>query len=184
MLEHIAAPAVCRFIFDPTGQFADRLKRRPVTTAREVEQALPSGWVVLFPGVMFPGDEETAFRWFCHFAFTASRRGRGRKILVADEIWQYCSAHKLPRELATVVQMGRVEGLVLMAATQTPHKIPDPIWGQTTDCFCFQLTGKLSLEYLEKMEFDLSQLPKHPFQYVHFDPRRPVTFKRGVSRKC
>ena len=184
MLEHVQQPAACRFIFDPTGQMSHRLKRRSVSNARDLALSLPSGWCLFNPHVMFPGQQEQAFNWFCSFAFNASRTGKGRKFFVADEIWQYCSAHKIPRELATIVQMGRVEGLVLLAATQTPHKVPDPIWGQTTDCYAFQITGKLSLEYVEKMGCDPAWLQKLPaFRYLHFDPRNPVVFTPGQSRK-
>ena len=184
MLADATQPAVCRFIFDPSGQMSNRLKRRAVATARDVERALPSGWVIFNPHVMFKGQQDTAFLWFCHWAFEASKRGPGRKLFLADEIWQYCSAHKIPRELATISQMGRVEGLVLMTATQVPHKLPDAIWGQATDVYCFQLVAKLALDYMEQMGCNrkaVATLP--PFTYLRFDPRKPTEFRRGMSPK-
>jgi hypothetical protein len=124
-------PAACRFVFDDMGQVAARLKRPQAGTAAELESALGSKWVIFNPHRMFPGDVTAAFAFFCQWAFDASRRGPGKKVFVADEVWRFCSPQAIPRELAVIAQMGRAENLELVTATQLPHKVNASITGQS-----------------------------------------------------
>ena len=98
--------AACRFVFDDLGQVSSRLKIPHASTAAEVEAALATRWVVFNPHRMFPGQVDAAFRWFCHWSFEASRRGPGKKVILLDEIWRFCSPQSIPRKLATLSQMG------------------------------------------------------------------------------
>lgn len=148
------APAACRFIFDDLGRAATRLGIRPVFTANECEAALQDRWVVFNPHQMFPGATADAFRWFCQWAYDCSRRGTGKKILLVDEVWQWCSPNQIPRELALVAQTGREEHLELLTATQLPHKVNASITGQSTELVCFRLTERLALDRAAELGAD------------------------------
>jgi hypothetical protein len=159
-------PAACRFIFDDLGQVAARLRLPHASTSAELEAALASGWVIFNPHRMFPGDMEGAFRFFCQWAYDCSRRGPGKKVLFVDELWNKCSPNTVPRELATVSQTGRVEGIELLTATQLPHKIHASILGQSTELVCFRLDEPLALDKVEGLGADraaVQQLPLGSF---------------------
>ena len=133
------------------------LKRPQAGTAAELEAALASKWVIFNPHRMFPGDVTAAFAFFCQWAFDASRRGPGKKVFVADEVWRFCSPHSIPRELAVIAQMGRAENLELLTATQLPHKVNASITGQSTEVVCFRLDERLALDAVA----DLGANPAH-----------------------
>lgn len=139
-------PAACRFVFDDLGRVASRLRISPARTAADCERMLAARWVIFSPHVMFPGDVAAGFRWFCSWVFEASKRGPGRKLVGIDEAWQFCSPHSLPRELATLAQAGREEGVWLYLGTQRPHKLNESITGQATELVCFSLAPGPALE--------------------------------------
>lgn len=170
--------AVCRFVFDDLGQVAARLGIPHASTAREVEAALATRWVIFNPHRMFPGDLDAAFRWFCHWSFEASRRGNGKKIVLVDEVWRFCSPQGIPRELAVLSQMGRAENLELMCATQRPHRINDSITGAATELVCFRLDEPLALGRVDTLGADpdeVQDLPLGSFIAVN-------RLSRGVAR--
>ena len=154
--------AACRFIFDDLGQVASRLKIRHASTGAELEAALATRWVVFNPHRMFPGDAAGAFRFFCQWAFDASRRGPGKKVFLADEIWRWCSPQAIPKELATLAQMGRAENLELVTATQLPHKIHASLTGSSTELVCFRLDERLALSAVRDMGADLDAVQALP----------------------
>jgi hypothetical protein len=156
------ASAACRFVFDDLGQVAARLKLPHASTAAELEAALATRWVIFNPHRMFPGDVEGAFRFFCQWAYDASRRGPGKKILLVDELWKFCSPNQIPKELAVVAQTGRVENLELVTATQLPHKIHASITGQSTELVCFRLDEALALDKVEELGADRAAVQSLP----------------------
>jgi hypothetical protein len=156
------ASAACRFVFDDLGQVAARLKLPHASTAAELEAALATRWVIFNPHRMFPGDVEGAFRFFCQWAYDASRRGPGKKILLVDELWKFCSPNSIPKELAVVAQTGRVENLELVTATQLPHKIHASITGQSTELVCFRLDEALALDKVEELGADRAAVQSLP----------------------
>jgi hypothetical protein len=154
--------AACRFVFDDLGQVAARLKRPQAGTASELEAALASKWVLFNPHRMFPGDVTAAFAFFCQWSFDASRRGPGKKVFVADEVWRWCSPNAIPRELAIIAQMGRAETLELMCATQLPHKVHASITGQATELICFRLDERLALDRVAELGANPAQIQALP----------------------
>ena len=146
--------AACRFVFDDLGQCAARLKLPHAGTAAELEAALATRWVIFNPHRMFPGDTAGAFRFFCQWAYDCSRRGPGKKVLLVDELWKFCSPNQIPKELAVVAQTGRVENLELLTATQLPHKIHASISGQSTELVCFRLDEPLALDKVQELGAD------------------------------
>lgn len=154
--------AACRFVFDDLGQVAARLKLPHASTAAELEAALATRWVVFNPHRMFPGDAAGAFRFFCQWSFDCSRRGQGKKVFLADEVWRWCSPQAIPKELATLAQMGRAENLELMTATQLPHKIHASITGQATEIVTFRLDEDLALNSLRELKANSDQVKSLP----------------------
>lgn len=142
-----AQGVACRFIFDDSGQVANRLKLRWSGTARECEDALPTGWVCFNPHVMFPGAKlPDAFRWFSQWVMQASTRGPGKKILFADELWQWCDARTVPEELEYVIRTGRVENLEFLSCTHRPREYHVLIRSQATEFVAFNTVEPAELD--------------------------------------
>jgi hypothetical protein len=154
--------AACRFVFDDLGQVAARLKVPHAGTAAELEAALATRWVVFNPHRMFPGDAAAAFAFFCQWAFNCARRGPGKKVFLADEVWRWCSPNSIPKELAALAQMGRAENMELMTATQLPHKIHASITGQSTELVCFRLDERLALDTVQDLGADRASVQALP----------------------
>ena len=131
----------CRFLFDPEGEFSTRLGLRAARSAQECELALDDGFVVFDPHTMFAGRLEEALEWFCTFAFDASSRMPGAKLLLLDEVWKYCTPGSIPMPLATCIQTGRKRGLGMAFATQRPNRLNESITNETTELVCFRLQG-------------------------------------------
>lgn len=155
-------PAACRFIFDDMGQVAARLRLPHASTAAQLEAALASRWVVFNPHPMFPGDCKAAFRFFCKWAFDCSKRGPGKKVFFADEIWRWQTPQGIPLELAALAQMGRAENLELMTATQLPHQVNASITGQSTELVCFRLGEPLALARVRELGGDPGRVAELP----------------------
>ena len=159
-------PAACRFVFDDLGQVAARLGIPHAGTAAELESSLATRWAVFNPHRMFPGNAAAAFRFFCKWSFDAARRGSGKKIFLADELWRWCSPGSIPIELATISQMGRAENLELVTATQLPHRVNSAITGSATELVCFRLDEPLALGRIGELganEADVKSLPLGSF---------------------
>ncbi|MGB7767420.1 MAG: hypothetical protein WBN22_01005 [Verrucomicrobiia bacterium] len=141
----------CRFIFDDRGQAAARLKLRPCGTPEECYADLATRWVCFNPHARYRGEQlPEAFRWFCNFAFEASRSGRGRKILLVDEIWQWSNSRRpVPPELENVIRTGRTEGLELLTATHSPREYHELIRSQATEFVAFNTVEPAQLESIE-----------------------------------
>jgi hypothetical protein len=156
------APAAAYFIFDDLGRAATRLRIRPARTAREVEQALASRWVVFNPHTMFPGETKQAFRWFCSWIAHVAQRGPGRKLVMVDEVWQWQTPSGLSGEFARLVQAGREDGVELVLCTQLPHKLHAAVVGQAAEVVAFRLDERLALAKLAELGFRPAEVANLP----------------------
>jgi len=159
-------PAACRFVFDDLGQAAARLRLPHASTAAELEAALATRWVVFNPHRMFPGEIQAAFEFFCQWAFEASRRGPGKKVVMVDEIWRFQSPYGLPKPLAMLSQAGRAEEVELFTITQLPHRIHASLLGSATEAITFRLDEPLALDAAAELGFkpeDVAGLPLGSF---------------------
>jgi hypothetical protein len=140
----------CRFIFDDRSQAAARLKLPHCGTAAECEAALSTRWVCFNPHVMFPGAKlPDGFRWFCHWAFEASKRGPGKKLLFVDELWQWANQYSMPEEFENVIRTGRTEGLGFMSATHSPREYHEIVRSQCTEFVAFNTVEPRQLKSIE-----------------------------------
>jgi DNA helicase HerA-like ATPase len=162
-----ARDLVARFIFDPQdAQYQSRLGLPAAESVGECEASLADGWTVFDPNALFPGRHSDAFAWFCAWAFEAAARGPGRKVLLVDEVWRYCSPNAIPPALATVIQTGRVRGLDVMFATQRPNRLNEAITNEVSELVCFRTQGFNALRVLTDLGApqEVDSLP--PGQFV------------------
>jgi len=154
----VNADLAVRFCFDAEGEFAHRLDLEPATDAYSLGLALCRGWVIFDPHALFPGRMDEGFAFFCEWAFALSERIPGRKVLVVDEVWKYCSPSAIPPELALVVQTGRKRNLALMVNSQQPQKINGSILNELSEFVCFQMQFPRALEFAAAYGFDPEEL--------------------------
>lgn len=162
----------CRFLFDPEGEFSVRLGIGAAKTAEDCELALDDGFVLFDPHTLFPGRLEEALEWFCTFAFDASSRMPGAKLLLLDEAWKYCSPGSIPVPLATCIQTGRKRGLGMAFCTQRPNRLNESVTNEVTELVCFRLQGVNALERVKELGADIAEvsaLPMGSFVSVNVD---------------
>lgn len=158
----VNAPLTARFIFDPEGEYAQRLGITGMGNGYDLGLGLCNGWVIFDPHEGFPGRIAEAFAWFCDWSFEMASALPGQKVLVVDEVWKYCNPLSIPAELATVCQTGRKRGLGLMVNTQLPHKLNGSILNEVSELVCFRLQFARALELAQERGFspvELSALP-------------------------
>lgn len=169
-------PTACVFIYDDRGQAQRRLKLKPCGTARECEAALGTGWVCFDPNVMFRPNEKlgisatdalrNGFAWFCKWVLAASRRGPGRKVFFADEVWQFMDARSVPFELEDLVRTGRAENLSVILATHRPSEYHRNVRALVTEWVCFNTIDENDLAAVRPYFKDVDRaatLPKGQF---------------------
>jgi DNA helicase HerA-like ATPase len=164
----------CRFLFDAEGEFAQRLGLTACKTQEECELAVDDGFVVFDPHGMFPGDLAAALEWFCEWCFDASSKLAGRKMLLIDEVWMYCTPGAIPKPLAVVVQTGRKRGLGTLFASQRPNRINEAITNGVTEAVCFRLQGENALKRVSDLGADpvlIASLAEGQFVSVLSDGR-------------
>lgn len=169
----------CRFVFDPEGEVASRLKLPAAATAAQLEADLASGWVIFDPHSMFPGRLADAFQFFCEWVFACACRGPGRKICLVDEVWKYCSPHAIPDELALCVQTGRKRGLEMVFCTQRPNRLNEAITNEVSELVCFRLQGENAIDLVEMIGVPknrVADLPMGTFLALNCDSGRTLTW--------
>lgn len=158
------APALnCRFIFDPDGEFAARLKLPAQGTPLDLEVGIRRGWCLFDPAELFGGDTEAGLAFFCDLALQFSDALPGRKAIVIDEVWRHCNPRSIPPELLAVIKTGRKAGLGSVFITQEPREMPETILAEATEVVSFRLDGLNSLGKLADYSFpEQATLPALP----------------------
>lgn len=167
-----ARDLACRFLWDADGQIAQRLALPAAETAEELEMAAADGWAIFDPNRLFPGRHADGFAWFAAWSYAAASRIQGRKLLLVDEVWRYCSPNSIPQPLAECIQTGRVRRLDCMFATQRPHRLNGSITNEVTECVAFNLRESAGLDRLEEMgapRADVLALPRGSFLAVNVE---------------
>lgn len=132
-------PWACAFIFDLTGQFSAKLKQPWVRTAKQCDEALARRIVCLNPTGMWKASEtDKAFEWFAQWAFERSQTGPGRKILVADDSWDYMTNTHLTDALANVIKLGRFWNLEFWGITHRAMEYHVSVRAQVTEWIAFR----------------------------------------------
>lgn len=157
----------CRFIFDPDGEFARRLKLKAHSTPLEIEVAIRQGWVCFDPGTLYGGHTEEGLAFFADLAMQFAGALPGVKLFVCDESWRHISPRGLPDELLEIVKTGRKSFLESIWLSQEPRELNETILAESTEIVCFRLDGLNSLGRLSDYGFPqqetLPTLPKGRF---------------------
>jgi len=161
------APARHVFLFDPEGEFAERLQVQPCRTVYELDQAIASGWICFDPHTMFPGELETALGYFASLTLRAAAMLPARKLFGVDELGNYVTGATVSKPLKKIVQTGRRYGIHGVFIGQQPNELHNTIRCQLSEVVCFQLTDETALEFPKKFGFDteaVRTLP--PFHFI------------------
>ena len=156
----------CRCLFDPEGEFSNRLQLPAAETLEELNFAVEDGFVIFDPHTLFPGNLSGAFEWFCDWSFAAASRLPGRKVMLLDEAWKYCSPHSIPFALSNCIRTGRKRGLEMFFCTQRPNKLNEAILNETTELVCFRIQGNNALGKVKDLgadDLEVSDLPLGSF---------------------
>lgn len=167
-----ARDLACRYVWDADGQIAQRLALPAAETVEELAMAAADGWAIFDPNRLWPGRHVEGFAWFCAWAYASAARIPGRKVLLVDEVWRYCSPNAIPQSLAECIQTGRVRRLDCMFATQRPAKVNGSITNEVTEAVCFNLREPAGLDRLEEMGADRAEvlaLPPGSFVAVNVE---------------
>lgn len=161
------APLDVRFVFDPEGEYSQRLQIPIATSGYDLSLMLCKGWVLFGPHQLFPGRLDEAFKFFCEWSFDqASAIPNVRAVLVVDEVWRYANPQNMPIELSTVVQTGSKRGLGLLCNTQIPNKLNGAILNECSEFVCYRLNSPQALATVEERGFnpeEVSTLPNYHF---------------------
>jgi hypothetical protein len=160
----VNAPLDVRFIFDPRGDFRERLGLAAAGDCYELDLALCTGWVIFDPHTLFRGRFDQAFAFFCDWSYEMSLKIPGRKVMVVDEAWKYVTARRHPVELETCVREGSHAGLDTFFASQTPGQLHTTIRGECTELVCFHLQPNAS-EWCVEQGLNADELATLPNLY-------------------
>jgi len=162
----------CIFIFDPRGLMAAQLGVNVAETEDELELAVTDGIVCFDPEVLFQGDHERAFDFFCTWSYATAQRLGAATALVADEIWQYQSRQKVPLPLARWIKDGAKYGCECCFATHEPQLLNSSIKGHVTEFVCFYLQEKQALEYCRQFGIEPDEVKSLANgSFISRDPR-------------
>lgn len=151
-----------RYIFDPEGEFEERLGVTPAESFEECALASEDGFVIFDPHALYPGKLADAFDAFCAWSFADASRLPGRKIIYLDEAWKHCDRLSIPDSLSTVVQTGRKRGLESLFSTQLPHKLNGSILNEMTEMVCFNLGEVKALDCVADRGADREEVETLP----------------------
>ena len=162
----VNADLAVRFLFDAEAserdpsqnEFSDRLQLPPAGSQYELGLALCRGWVPFDPHQLFAGRLQDAFAFFCEWAWEKSALIPGRKVIMVDEVWRYCSPQSIPTELSNIVQSGRKVGLHLFVNTQEPNRLNSSIRNGASEIVCFKLQSNLALDLMKSYGFDPAEV--------------------------
>ncbi len=161
-----------RFLFDPDpgefnsdlGEFADRLGLEPTVSPFHMathivrDVAHTGAWLAFDPHPLFQGELENAFNFWCDFALEKSLQVPGDKILVAHDVFKYCTPQMVPAPLKTIVQSGSKRRLFLLVDTQEPQRLNMTIKSGMSEVVCFRLQGEGPLSFAEEFGFNRDEI--------------------------
>jgi hypothetical protein len=153
----------CRFIFEgPKLDISARLGLRLATTEDELMLAVEDGFVLFDSSLMFPGDPRAGLEWFAGWSYHAAAALPGRKVLMVDEAWKYCSPHAIPLPLAQWILDGRKLGCETLFGVQQPNRLNEAITNEVTELISFRLQGGNALAKIEGLGLAADEIASLP----------------------
>ncbi len=146
------------FAFDFKGQLAEQLGGAWTHHRAQLGAALRHGGA--FYSGRDGGETLAAFDSFCLAAYDLARVLPGRKLLLVDELQNYCGTHAsaLPPSLALVIKEGRHFNLAFGFTCQTLNEIHNAIRAQLTTVCAFRHQGERATSFLESIGYDARDL--------------------------
>ncbi len=149
-----ASKASKRFIFDGEGELSHKTGIGRCFNTHQLKTALLGRDILFDPSRMYPGDTAAAWRFFCEWAFEASRRLPGTKLLAVDELQKITDSHDNPWEWSLVLETGRRAGLDVLAIAQQANLIHNRVRTQMTEVSTFGQSDKNAIAWLADIGFD------------------------------
>jgi hypothetical protein len=154
----------CRFLFqEPKRDFTERLKLPDAETQGELDLAVEDGFVIFHPAQMFPGNWPGALDWFSKWSYDVAMTLPGRKVLMVDEMWRYCSPYSVPAGVNQWVYDGRSFGCETIFNTTAPNKLNETLLGGATELVSFrQQKGRKGSACLAELGMDRGEIENLP----------------------
>lgn len=164
------------FAFDFKGQLAEQLGGTWIHQRGQLGEQIAHGGA-FYSGRDCPGLD--GFEAFCLAAYELARVLPGRKVLLVDELQNYCGTHAsaLPPSLALVIKEGRHFNLGFGFTCQTLNEIHNTIRAQLTTVCAFRHQGERATQFLESIGYDardLVSLERGQYLEKELDPPGPI----------
>jgi hypothetical protein len=117
--------------------------------------SVEDGFVIFYPGSMFPGDWKKGLEWFSEWSYGVASTLPGRKVLLVDEAWKHITPHSIPHGVALWTNDGRSFGCETVLCATRPNKLNDTVINEATEAVCFRLQGERALATVrQELSFD------------------------------
>lgn len=143
------------FVFDHQGELTIRLGYPPSFTEDELTQNWQDKQLIIFdPSVLFPGETENAWNFFCEWTFERCQNNLGyKKLLACDELQMFSSTKELAWEQCLIIETGRKYELDFLGIAQQYNLVHNRVRNQMTEFVTFRQEDKLILDALEEKGF-------------------------------
>jgi hypothetical protein len=137
------------FIFDAEGEFAQRLKCKPVYNLTELNKE--TGKFVCFDPQHFNGPIQEAFEEFCLYLFCYAQAANEKVLGLIDELQTYVNAYSLPEPFMDCLLRGRRYRLDLLLASQQANFIHNAVRSSLSDVVSFGQADTNAVKFVERI---------------------------------
>ncbi len=174
------------FIFDHKLEFQQRLGIVSHNTIDECAQALSKGEknISYHYREEFPGDPDSAFRFYCEWTYEMARVIQGKTLLAIDEVNRFTGTGDMVWEFGQAIEDGRLNGLDFAGTSHAANQIHNRLRLQLSEIIAFRSKDKRPLDFLQENGFPIEEvkaLPKGAFILMNCDND---TFVRGKLFSC
>lgn len=164
-------------VFDHDGEFSLRSGIESAFTVEELCDDFEKRNVAVFdPSHLYPGDNETAWDFFCEWCFLCGQHYEGSILFYCDEIQLFVGTDTLSSQFQKLVETGRRWGIDTLAITQQYNLVHNRLRNQITHLISFVQRDIRAIQALEERGFydvDFQRLGQG--EYVILTPDGIVT---------
>lgn len=136
------------FIFDPEGEFSERL-HLPITTQladiTQLNDGRPQNRIVCYASDDSPVN--TDFEDFCLFVFEYCKVANQTVLIVIDELQRYVNAYSLPDAFVDAMFRGRRYGLNMLLSSQQANLIHNSVRSTITQVVSFAQSDENAIKF-------------------------------------
>lgn len=153
-----------KFIFDHELEFCFRNRVKPIQSAQDLDIAFKNRQrvQVFDPSLLFPGELDNAFNFWCDYVFSFSKANKGKKLFACDELQKIVGVSFISHELTTLIETGRRYGIDYVAIAQQCNLLHNRMRNQLTEIVTFRHQEKRALQFLEEQGFDPEKVMQLP----------------------